>query len=333
MIRSKRFQNRITTGRFTLPVVILLSLFCWLLASVLLPQEKGAITTYPLWQVVNHSYLPAWTSMPLSFLLYAVIGYFLIELNNRFTIIRIRASVQTSIYFLLISVCPVMHQLYAGDVASAAFLVSLFFLFSAYQHPQPAGVMFCSFLCIGVGSLFFPQLTLFVPVLWMGACSFQALTLKSFCSSVLGWFLPYWFLLGHSYFHNDMNLFYQPFVELITFQPITFSHYPLWEIATLGYLFLLYVVSAVRCFVAGYEDKIRTRSYLHFLIFLSLCIFIYILLQPSQTANLLPLLLIGVSILTAHFVVLTNSKVSNLFFIIILVALVLLFGFNIWTLL
>lgn len=333
MMRSKRLQNRITTGRLTLPTAILLSLFCWVLTSALLPEIPVMKSGYPLWETVNTGYIPAWANAPLSFLLYGIIGYFLIELNNTFAIIRMRASVQTAIYFLLISVCPAMHQLYAGDIASVAFLISLFFLFKGYQHPHPAGIMFYSFLFIGAGSLFFPQLTLFIPLFWIGAYSFQALTPKSFFGSLVGWSLPYWFLLGHAYFYDEMGLFCQPFIELGTFQPITLQDFPLWEIATLGYLFVLFAVSSVHCLVAGYEDKIRTRSYLHFLIFLSFCIFGYILLQPAQTVHLLPLLLIGVSILTGHFVVLTNSRASNVFFICALAGLVLLFGFNIWTLL
>ena len=188
-------------------------------------------------------------------------------------------------------------------------------------------------LFIGLGSLFFPQLTLFIPLYWIGAYGFQALTPKSFFSSLVGWTLPYWFLLGHAYFYDEMDLFYQPFIELATFHPINLWDFPLWEIATLGYLFVLYLVSSIHCLVAGYEDKIRTRSYLHFLIFLSFCIFVYILLQPVLTVHLLPLLLIGVSILTGHFVVLTNSRASNVFFICALAGLILLFGFNIWTLL
>jgi hypothetical protein len=56
-------------------------------------------------------------------------------------------------------------------------------------------------------------------------------------------------------------------------------------------------------------------------------------LQPAQTFHLLPLLLIGVSILTGHFVVLTNSRASNVFFICALAGLILLFGFNVWMLL
>ena len=318
MIRSKRLQNRITAGRFTLPAAILLSLFCWILTSILLPEVPVIKSSYLLWDTIIDGYIPAWASTPLSFIFYGVVGYFLIELNNTFAIIRMRASVQTAIYFLFISVCPALHPVYAGDFASIAFLISLFFLFKGYQHSRPAGTMFYSFLFIGLGSLFFPQL---------------ALTPKSFFGSLVGWALPYWFLLGHAYFYDEMGLFYQPFIELATFHPINLWDFPLWEIATLGYLFVLYLVSSIHCLVAGYEDKIRTRSYLHFLIFLSFCIFAYILLQPVLTVHLLPLLLIGVSILTGHFVVLTNSRASNVFFICALAGLVLLFGFNIWTLL
>lgn len=313
MIRSKRLQNRITAGRFTLPAAVFLSLFCWVLTSILLPEIPVMKSNYPLWETIYNDWIPTWASAPLSFLLYGIIGYFLIELNNTFAIIRMRASVQTAIYFLLISVCPAMHQLYAGDIASTAFLISLFFLFKGYQHPHPAGILFYSFLFIGAGSLFFPQLTLFIPIFWIGAYSFQALTPKSFFGGLIGWTLPYWFLFGHAYFYGEIELFYQPFIELVTFHPITLWNFPLWEIATLGYLFLLFIVSSVHCLVAGYEDKIRTRSYLHFLIFLTFCIFVYILLQPAQTFHLLPLLLIGVSILTGHFVVLTNSRASNVF--------------------
>lgn len=334
MNRTKRLQSRITAGRFTLPVAILLSAVCWIVAGVLLPTLPAPAGTYPLWQNLGRlELLDSWAGYPISFLLYALIGYFLIALNNTYAIIRMRASVQTAIYILLVSVCPMLHPLQAGDVASVAFLVSLFFLFGAYQHPRPAGGMFYSFLFIGLGSLFYPQLTLFAPVLWLGAYSFQALTPRSFMGSLLGWWLPYWFLLGHAYYHDEMGLFCAPFIELATFQGFGLQSYSLWEVVTLAYLFLLFAVSSIHCLVAGYEDKIRTRSYLHFLIFLSLCIFGYILLQPSQTVRLLPVLLIGVSILTGHLVALTNSRASNVFFIFALVGVFCLFGFNVWMLL
>lgn len=334
-MRSRRLQGRVTAGRFTLPVVILICLICWTSTSFLVPdinpeKESG----YSLWQFICTSYLPAWANKIISFVLYALIGYFLIELNNTYTIIRMRASVQTSFYFLFITICPAMHTLYAGDVAAIAFLVSLYFLFKSYQEPYPVGNIFHSFVFIGIGSLFFPQLLYFIPIWLIGAYSFQSLTFRSLCGAVIGLSLPYWLLLGHAFFYGQMELFYQPFIELIHFEPIRpLEELQLWEFVTLGYLFILFIVSAAHCIISGFEDKIRTRSYLHFLIYLNIFIFAFIFLQPAHCMDLLSPLLIGISILTGHLFALTNSKASNIFFIGTTVGLILLFCFNVWTLL
>lgn len=332
-MRSRRLQNRITTGRLTLPVAILISVSFWILSNALLPEVSVERSGYALWQTFIGNRI-SWGQSLISLVLYATIGYFLIELNNAFAIIRMRASVQTSIYFLLIACCPMMHDLYAGDIASAAYLVSLFLLFKAYQRSAPMSMLFYSFLFIGIGSLFLPQLMLFIPVFWIGAYNLQALTIRSFFASIIGWSVPYWFLLGHSYFYNEMNLFYQPFIELSTFHPVNlFQDVPLWEIVTFCYLFVLYLVSSIHCLVSSYDDKIQTRAYLHFLIFANFCFFIYILLQPMFALQLFPILLIGISILVGHLFVLTNSRASNVFFISTLLGFILLFGFNIWTVL
>lgn len=166
-MRTQRFQNRVTAGRFTLPVAILLSVACWILSAILLPDLDVQKDNYPLWNTFCNSCIPAWGNRLSSFILYSVIGYFLIGLNNAFAIIRMRASVQTGIYFLLISVCPSLHVLYAGDLAAIAFLIALFFLFKSYQHPKPAGYLFHTFTFIGTGSLLFPQLTYFAPIFWI----------------------------------------------------------------------------------------------------------------------------------------------------------------------
>lgn len=128
-MRNKRLQGQVTAGRWTLPAAIFICTLCWVLTSVLLPgltmpagEEGGSV----LWQSARTLLLPTWAEHLVSFLIYAAAGYFLIELNNRFGIIRMRASVQTAIYFLLVTVCPEMHLLYAGDVAACLFILHLF---------------------------------------------------------------------------------------------------------------------------------------------------------------------------------------------------------------
>lgn len=336
-MRNKKLQNQVTAGRFTLPVVILICTLCWVSTYFLFPDLMTAPTQENLssfWQSARDFLLPGWAERIVSFLVYAVIGYFLIELNNQFGIIRMRASMQTAIYFLLVTACPEMHLLYAGDIAALAFLISIYFLFKSYQQSRAAGYLFYSFLFIGAGSILFPQLTV-LSVLWLfEAYRFQALTPRSFCGALLGWMLPYWMLFGHAFFYNEMELFYRPFIEQTTFGDVfNLQILQTWELAVLGYLLVLFIVSAVHCIAAGFEDKIRTRAYLQFLIDLTIFLFLLIAIQPNYCSDLLPLLMISCSILIGHFFVLTNSKSSNVFFIVSLVSLILLFAFNIWTLL
>ena len=141
-MRSQRFQNRVTAGRFTLPAAILISVACWILSAILLPDLEIRKGNYPLWDIFYSSCIPTWGTRLFSFILYSVIGYFLIGLNNAFAIIRMRASVQTAIYFLLISVCPTMHILYAGDLVAVTFLIALYFLFKSYQQSKSASYLF-----------------------------------------------------------------------------------------------------------------------------------------------------------------------------------------------
>ena len=336
-MRNKRLQSQVTAGRWTLPAVIFFCALCWVLTYFLFPDSIASTTTKDsssFLQSTRDLLLPGWAERIISFLVCAIIGYFLIELNNQFSIIRMRASMQTAIYFLLVTVCPGMHLLYIGDIVALGSLISIYFLFKSYQQAQAAGYLFYSFFFIGAGSILFPQLTI-LSVLWLfESYRFQSLTPRSFCGALLGWMLPYWMLFGHAFFYNEMELFYRPFNQLLAFGEV--FHLPIlqpWELAILGYLLVMFIVSAVHCIAAGFEDKIRTRAYLQFLIDLTFFLFLLIALQPIYCSALLPLLIISSSILIGHFFVLTNSKSSNVFFIISSVGLILLFAFNIWTLL
>lgn len=123
------------------------------------PTRIHPHTGQPAFLLAIHTELPAsgLGGTDRQLLIYAIIGYFLIELNNQFGIIRMRASMQTAIYFLFVTVCPEMHLLYAGDIAALASLISIYFLFRSYQQSHAAGYLFYSFLFIGMGSIIFPN--------------------------------------------------------------------------------------------------------------------------------------------------------------------------------
>ncbi len=332
-MRGKRLQHQITMGRFTLPIVIFSCILCSGLINILFFPIPSPEITYPLWNNL-HASIPAWSTTVVNFLLYAAGGYFLIEINNRFNIIGTRASIQSSLYFLFITAVPWIYPLNTGSVISVCLLFAIFFLFRSYHEIHPSTDLFHSSVYIGLGSLVFPQLTFLMPFWWLSAYHFKSLNPRSFCASLVGWSFPYWFLFGYTYFTGHLELFYQPFVELGTFHRIhVLAGLPLWKYLILGYLFLLFFVSSIHCAVGSYHDKIRTRTLLTFVIWLGFLFFLLCLLQPEHIEDLLPPLIVVVSIMAAHFFALTNSRASNLFFIFSMIAWVALFGYNIWTLL
>lgn len=332
-MRGKYLQSTMTTGRFTLPVAILITILCWTVVYFLIPDPPKEENTYSLWIQLNTYSIPLWANKLICLLINFGIGYVLIQMNNTFGLIRVRASVQTAIFLLLIAVCPSLQQLSPGYITTLLSVIAIYLLFSAYQKVRSSGYLFHAFVFVGLGSLLFPQITLLTPILLIGAFNFQALNPRSLLAALIGWSFPYWFLFGHAYYYDNMSLLYQPFIELATFYPIDFSNFTVWELVFLGYTFILFTISSIHCLVQSHKDKIRTRTHLRFFILLNVCIYILIALQPIHCANLLPLSLVGVSILASHMFVLTSNKISNIFFLCSVIGLILLFFFNLWTLL
>lgn len=328
---ARHLQYKVTSGRYTLLGALLIALLCRLLARLVLPSlsVKPEVGVTP-W-LTDLGSLPETVTLWGGLALHILTAYLLIVLNNAYGLIRQRASFQSAVYLLLVSLCPDFYGLQAGHAAGLALVGSLFFLFRAYRSLSAPADLFLATVCLGVGALFVPCLTLLLPVYWIGAYSLQALTCRSFFASLLGWMFPFWFLLGHAYFYGEMGLFVAPFVEMWRIGPFFqgFEGETLW---TLAYLFILFLVSACHVLLYGLEDKIRTRCSLRFFVLLGICLFLGVVLQPGLYAVLLPVLAVCVSVLAGHLFVLTRGRAANVFFIIILLAGGGLYFINLWML-
>lgn len=82
----------------------------------------------------------------------------------------------------------------------------------------------------------------------------------------------------------------------------------------------------------NYKDKIRTRMLFEIFSVMNLCLMVFIALQPNLIEPLLTLLIVNTAPMIAHYIALTNTKVTNVsFYIIILITLGITIG-NVWTL-
>ena len=103
-MRVDKFQIDVATGRFTLPVVILVCLFLWLVS------------------------IREWSDL-ISLGIVAAICYLMIEANTSFTLIRTRTTLPVCMYAFLASSLFFLHSFGVGNWAPLAFLLAVTQLF------------------------------------------------------------------------------------------------------------------------------------------------------------------------------------------------------------
>ncbi len=327
----RRFQYEIVTGKLTLPVTISLAIALWIAVSFFKPE---AIThnSYPFGQLLREFIPGNLFEKIICFLCYTAICYLLIEFNNAFSIIRVRTSLQSSLYLLMLIAFPFLLKPSCGCFVSLCVVISLYILFRCYQHPKPAGYVFHSTLFVGLSSILFPQILFLFPFFLVGFYNFKALTARTIGASIAGLILPYWFLFGHAFYHNNMELFYIPFKELVKFQPVAFNTINPSLAVSSGITIFILVISAIHYGITNYEDKIRVRSYINFLILLSLSIIILGIFQLQHAEVLLQILLPITALLAGHLFALTETRFSNIFFIFFILLLTAVMCYNLWIL-
>lgn len=304
-MKVNRFQVNIATGRLTLPVVILVCLILWGIGL----SEWNEIGTC---------------------IITAISGYLMIEINTTFTLIRTRTTLPTSIYWYLSTIFFFIHPFEWSNLVQLAFLLSISNLFMGYESTKSSIHIFHTFLFIGLGSLAFPPLIYFTPLLIISTIAFRAMNAKSFFASIVGLLTPFWFLFAYSFYYDKMQLFHTIIKEMVHFYPINYSELQTTEITAGLFCTIVLIISSLHYFQVSYLDKTRTRIYLSFIAFAGWWTTLLIFLQPQYLPTLLPIQLIGSAFLSGHLFTLTQNRFSNLFFIVTFTLYIVLTIFNLW---
>ncbi len=299
----KRLQNKVAGSRFALPFMV-----CAMLAVCYLRGMLQAEYTLQTGSLLLATYLLA-------------------EMNNRNALLRIPSRmVSCSFLMLTLLTCESLKSKEVSFV-QLLFIVALTIIFAAYQDRKAPGLLFAASACIGTASVLWVQMLFFVPVLWFCSAAFMLqLSWKNFAATLLGLLCPYWLLLGWYSLQADFSWFEPHFRQLADIQ---FAPQPWMEdwvqVAVVAFIALLMLTGTIHFLRRSYLDKIRTRFIFEMFIVLSLTCSLFWGLQPQHKDMLVHLLIVCVAPLIAHFIALTNTKVTNISFIsITLIAIVLL---------
>ena len=300
-----RFQIQVATGRFTLPVVILICLLIWSCT------------------------IQSWSDLA-SLAITVAIGYLMIEANTAFTLIRTHSALPVCIYWLVTTSLLFLHPFEWTHFVPLIFILALCQLFNSYESTSPATPIYHVFFFISLGSMIFPPILYFIPLIWGSMHPFRSISGKSFLASLLGIMTPYWFLFGYAFYSNQLHLFWTPLQKVFHLYPIDYSQITAAELLSWGFITLLLFISGFHYWQVAYMDKNRTRIYHSFMVIAGIWTTLGSILQPAHLHEWMSIQLICASFLSGHLFTLTRNRFSAIYFIVTIILFILLILFNLW---
>lgn len=295
-MRNNRFQNKVATSGFTLPVAALVATLLW---AALGPMSQNKVICW---------------------ICCALCSYLLVEFNNSNALLRIRSRLTTSTFLLSMGSFTFLHESIESIAVTFFILGCYYFLFRSYQDSHHAANIFHAFLSLGIACLICPALICLIPFLyWSMAAYLRSFSFKNFCGSLIGLLTPLWFYGAYFIYLQDYASLWEKLYQFTDFQIPTLTDYlslDLTRVSAFVLIFILGLIGSIHAMRTSYNDKIRTRMQFYTLILFE-CVFLLLLLgQPRLFDNGLCILTLTAAPVIAHFFALTSTRVTNLLFIL-----------------
>ena len=310
---TKRAQNRVAESRFTQPAVVVYAIAVWLASGQLTPAT------------LQHG---GWVQ----FACFLASAFLIVELNNSHALIRVYSRAVSCSFIVLMCAGNFLFSSISGAIAQLFIITFYLAIFRTYQDKTAVGWTYYAFLCMGVVSGVFVQILFFMPIVWMMMFfQFSSLSWRTFFASILGLLTPYWFALPLLLYWGNMEALPAHFATIADFLPPATAAVTVNELVFFIFVVLLGITGTVHYQRKKSGDNIRIRLFYDWFIVIWITAAIFLILQPQHYDILIRLLIINVSPLIAHFLALTNTRITNIAFYAISIAALLLMLFNLWT--
>lgn len=302
----KRLQNRIAQSRWALPVTAVYALAACM---------AGGLVSDGLW---------------LQFALLLVSTALMAELNNTYSLIRIFSRMVSCSFLVLTTMALFVFRDVGACVVQLSVIAFLFLLLRAYQNPLATGRVFYAFCALGVGSVVFSQLLLFVPLLWiLMAVYVQCFSGRTLMASVLGLIVPYWFVAAWLLYSGGLGYLGVHFLSVFQFgTAFDFTIISFRQLLTFVFVVVLAAIGAVHFLMFSYQDRIRIRMYYELFMVADAFCLAFALVQPRHFNVLLGMAIVFTAPLIGHYLSLSHSRASNVTFFVLAAVAVAMTVFN-----
>lgn len=304
----KRAQNTISESRLTLPIVATYGIAVWAAAGLLDEQ----------W----------WVQLAC----FVVSTYLMIEMNNSNALIRIYSRMVSSSFIILSSTTCFLFSSINEAVVEVCVIASYVMLFICYQNRQAVGHTFYAFVCLGIASMFSIKILFYVPPIWLLMTFYlQSMSWRSLWASLLGLVTPYWFAAVYFIYQEDFSLPASHFAGLDDFIfPYDYTQITPQQALTFIFVLIVSITGTIHYLRTSFNDKIRTRMLYNCFIAMNMLSVAYLIVQPQHYNLLMRMIIVNTSPLIAHFIALTQTRITNIAFYVITISALLLTAYNLW---
>ncbi len=305
---KKYLQNKIAESKLALPLTMVYAGIIWLLSGFISGQ----------W----------W----LQFGCFVLAAFLMMELNTIHALIRIYSRMVSCVFVVLLCMLCFLFPSIPGAITQVCIIAAMMLLFNGYQDKLSSGWTYYSFLMTGIASLATVHVLYYLPILWIVIIfQLQSFSWRTYTASLLGIATPYWFWSCWLGWHEDFTPLADHFVPLGDFSlPFDLSLLTSHHLVTFGYVVLLALVGTVHYIRKHHDDKIRIRLLYGAFMWMSLMSTVFIFLQPQHYDMLIRILIISTAPLLGHFLALTHTRLTNIAFIVIVAATLIITGYNLW---
>ena len=306
-------RKKTVSNRLTMLLTITVCLICWVVSffyvSGLPFVRKSAVI--PFWDSISVLLPYRLMSYLLNLLVFAFSAFVMQRISDIELLIRERTRLPFMIFMLLISTNGGLFSFNAISVVLLCLVGVIYALFMSYHVPEAVGRFYNAGFFIGVAGLLLPQVLWFIPLLWIGMYRFRSLDFKSFGASLIGILIVYWFVLGWCIWKHDFSIFAMIYTALIDFN--FFSVTDLLHSYQLGFLSLIILlfIAFFHVHMDALNHSVRVRQMLSFLIYMSVCALILVLLYGNDIDSFLAILYLLSAVLVAYTI--ENSRLRMRF--------------------
>lgn len=244
----------------------------------------------------------------LSLVLVITLAFMIQQINNRYSLIRVRTTIPAPIFVLLIGGFSQMHTLHPVYLGTVFLLFAIYWLFTMFNQNKPYSSAFDAGFWLGVGSLFYFNLALLMPAFIIGiAILSREYHWRAFVINFIGFLLPWFFTFSYAFLAGHLGALTEMLEQNFFTDNNHFkSNIPLQIF--LGFLIFLTILGSIKMIQQYDTKKVSSRKYfsIFFLIFIfSMLSFVFV---PATSQEMLVIVAIPVCLLISNLLAFMKSR-------------------------